>query len=69
MARALEAAGRRPAALLLGNESAQSSVEYAFIVSVTAISFWVGRPMWMALIEGLQIYFDSFYFLLRMPVP
>ncbi|MFW5878936.1 MAG: hypothetical protein ACOCVR_03870 [Myxococcota bacterium] len=59
----------RGPASLLGNESAQGSVEYAFIVSVTAIAFWVGRPMWMALIEGLQVYFDSFYFLLRLPVP
>lgn len=51
-------------------ESGQSTVEYGTIAAALTLGFFIaGRPLFIALTDALQIYFDSFYFLLRLPIP
>ena len=51
------------------DESGQNAVEYTMIVWFTAAAVFIGRPMWMILVDSLQMYFDSFYLVLSLPFP
>ena len=54
----------------VSNEEGQASVEYGVIAAALLLGFvFAGRPMWIALVQAMQVYFDSFYFLIRLPIP
>jgi hypothetical protein len=54
----------------LALESGQAAVEYTTIAwALLAGMFFFGRPMLIGLMQALQVYFDSFYTLLRLPIP
>jgi hypothetical protein len=51
-------------------ESGQAAVEYTTIAwALLAGMFLFGRPMLIGLMQALQVYFDSFYTVLRLPIP
>ena len=61
---------RRALLRVLGEDSGQATVEYGTIAAAILIGFFVaGRPMFIALLQALQIYFESFYLLIRLPIP
>ncbi|MGM0596426.1 MAG: hypothetical protein ACQES9_05240 [Myxococcota bacterium] len=52
------------------NNSGQSIVEYSLIMAVLMGSLTVmGFDLYPRFIHAFQLYFDSFYFLLNLPIP
>ncbi len=51
-------------------ELGQASVEYGVLTWAILVGLSVGGyPMFLGLIEAVQIYFDSFFLVLRLPIP
>lgn len=52
------------------DESGQSAAEYAMISWAILAMFGIaGVPMFIALLQAAQVYFDSYFLVLRLPIP
>ncbi len=52
------------------DESGQSAAEYAMISWAILFMFGIaGVPMFIALLQSAQVYFDSYFLVLRLPIP
>ncbi|RMG12571.1 MAG: hypothetical protein D6729_16325 [Deltaproteobacteria bacterium] len=53
-----------------GGEDGQSAVEYGLISWAILGGFAIaGVPMFIALLQAAQVYFDSYFLVLRLPIP
>lgn len=51
-------------------DAGQAATEYSLITAAVLLGVMVGgAPLWISLLRALQAYFDSFYLVLRLPIP
>jgi Flp pilus assembly pilin Flp len=63
-------AARRVRARRDDGESGQAMAEYALIASALTLGFFIfGRSVIVAFLQAYQVYVDSFYMVLALPIP